>query len=246
MQPSAKANPPDRARWRIVGGILGLVGTAVWVVGVSHYMLPLPLRYWVIWFVGALVVALFSVLLLVAGRPWTLLGAGGLLSMGLYGTPVYFAGLMDLRGSGWTGNAVYGGDAAELAASLIALAGGVVAFVGRERRSRPPVRVVAIEYADTAEVVPAVVHIPGLKYPLNDWWGGVRTHARGAEVTLDDILRDPRYVPFDLELPRDWEYGYLTAQDGMTRFVYGEPPKDWWKEWPQERRPDADSPGGES
>jgi len=143
MQPSAEANPPDRARFRIVGGILGLVGTAVWVVGVSHYMLPLPFHYWIIWFVGALVVALFSVLLLVAGRRWTLLGAGGLLSMGLYGTPVYFAGLMDLRGSGWTGNAVYGGDAAELAASIIVLVGGVVALLGRERERATIVNAIA-------------------------------------------------------------------------------------------------------
>jgi len=114
MQPSADSQtgtkPPDRAPWRIIGGILGLVGAAVWVAGVFHCFLPLHPGFWVsaVFLIGALVLALFSVLLLVAGRLWTLLWAGGLLSMGLYGTLVTLATLMDLRRDESTWDTLHG------------------------------------------------------------------------------------------------------------------------------------------
>jgi len=147
MQPSAdpsvEMSPPTRSRWPIIGGILGLVGAVVWVAATLHYS-SVAGGFWNWAFLLALplVAALSAVVLLAARKPWTLLGAGGLLAAGLYATIDNLSVLM-VRHQASTGQSLAGlADFMKnldrvaqlhLAAAVVVLVGGVVGLLGRHR-----------------------------------------------------------------------------------------------------------------
>jgi hypothetical protein len=43
-------------------------------------------------------------------------------------------------------------------------------------------------------------------------------------VVPEDVLHWPGWRPLTMELPKDWQEGYLRAVGGKVEFVYGEPP----------------------
>ena len=135
---------PDRARFRIIGGILGLVGAAVRLAGTIYWLGPynVGFRNWVGALAWPLIVALFSVLVLAAGRRWPLLGAGGLLSLGLYIIWVFFPAYVDLLKEGSQGWSRSRWDVTSvLVAGGIVLVGGLVALLERDRERATTVNV---------------------------------------------------------------------------------------------------------
>lgn len=87
-------------------------------------------------------------------------------------------------------------------------------------------KVLAVENVDDAEPLEAI--LLDEKKPqlgLIGWWSNYAWESIQRHVTLEDLLRDPKWRGFDMELPHDWEEGYLRAVKGRVEFVYGKPPK---------------------
>ncbi len=120
-----------------IGGILGLVGAAVRLAGSIYWLSPrdIGFRNWLGDLAWPLLVAFFSALILAAGRSWSLLGAGGLLSLGLYSIWAFVPTVIDFLVKPeppWWDR--YRWDFASiLVAGGIVVVGGIVAFLGRDR-----------------------------------------------------------------------------------------------------------------
>ena len=119
-----------------IGGILGLVGAAVGLA--ATFFVPNVGGFWgwMGWVAWPLVAGLFAVLALLLRKRWPLFGVGGSVSMGAYGIVAYLSQLMmflDLQSDSSSWGPYRRAAATGLAASAIVLAGGLVAFFGRER-----------------------------------------------------------------------------------------------------------------
>jgi hypothetical protein len=87
------------------------------------------------------------------------------------------------------------------------------------------VRIVAVEAADSLAPLEAI--LVDLKRPhlgLMLWWGGYAWETLERGVTLENVLDDPTYRRHEMEVPDDWEEGYLRADRGVVEFIYGTPP----------------------
>jgi hypothetical protein len=119
-----------------IGGILGLVGAAVGLAATLFVPNVGGFWGWMGWLAWPLVAGLFAVLALLLRKRWPLFAVGGLVSMGVYGIVAYLSELMmvlnlqsDSPSWGHYGRAAATG----VAASAIVLAGGLIAFLGREQ-----------------------------------------------------------------------------------------------------------------
>jgi hypothetical protein len=55
-----------------------------------------------------------------------------------------------------------------------------------------------------------------------EWW--VEYASQTISFTPEDAVRQPGWRPLTMELPKDWQEGYLRAIGGNVEFVYGNPP----------------------
>lgn len=55
--------------------------------------------------------------------------------------------------------------------------------------------------------------------------GGYAWESLEEAVPLETALDDPRFRHVDLDLPKDWEEGYLVLAEGQPLFRYGTPPE---------------------
>ena len=84
------------------------------------------------------------------------------------------------------------------------------------------VTVVAVEDVETAAPIEAILVRRGDK-DLIRWWGGYAWE--GLEINDLDLVVDQNPLQkFEMELPKDWEEGYLVANEGTISFTYGSPP----------------------
>ena len=84
----------------------------------------------------------------------------------------------------------------------------------------------AVEKAFEAAPLEAVV--VDRRHPdrgLIGWWGGYAQELIERYVDIEQLLQDDKWKSFELDLPKDWEEGYLEARNGEISFVYGKPPK---------------------
>lgn len=101
-------------------------------------------------------------------------------------------------------------------------------------------RVVAVEKADDAAPVEAVVVSEDRPRQFLGWWGGYASETIdiGSVETL--VQGDPKWRPFEMDLPSDWEEGYLASTSGRIEFVRGPVPVrtewltvrragEWWR-----------------
>src|SRR5437016_10389321 len=56
-----------------------------------------------------------------------------------------------------------------------------------------------------------------------EWWGGYASQV--VNHTPEEVAGLPGWRPFAMELPRDWQEGFLKATGGEVRFVYGRQPR---------------------
>jgi hypothetical protein len=93
------------------------------------------------------------------------------------------------------------------------------------------VKVVAVEAIQSGAPLEAVlVDLDKPERGLMVWWGGYAWETLAPKVMVGDVLsEEPSLRPAEMELPNDWEEGYLKAADGEISFVYGRPPgrNDW-------------------
>jgi hypothetical protein len=84
-------------------------------------------------------------------------------------------------------------------------------------------RVVAVEPKDEGAPLEAIL-LKATFGPteLIRWWGGYASES--LDTQLEQILGDPAWRAYEMDLPDDWEEGYLTARAGVIRFEYGNPP----------------------
>ena len=89
-------------------------------------------------------------------------------------------------------------------------------------------RVVAVE--DLAHGAPIEAVLFPDEHPeqgLIHWWSGYASEPLESHITPDVIAAQwPTWKLHEMELPDDWEEGYLRAVDGLVEFVYGKPPSD--------------------
>jgi hypothetical protein len=86
------------------------------------------------------------------------------------------------------------------------------------------VKVIAVENVESAE--PAEAILVNLKHPergLIRWWEGMAQEALSKAYTVERVLSDPSWRQVEIELPRDWESGYLRIIEGRVEFVHGRP-----------------------
>ena len=128
---------PDAGSRRIAGGILGLVGAIGFIAATFHYVGAYHNNIWDLlgWFVWPVTVTLFSVAVLATARRWPLLGAGGLLALGLWGVMAYATLLGSLLQTSPAWDAYARQAAAHAVSSLVVLAGGGLAFLARGRKT---------------------------------------------------------------------------------------------------------------
>lgn len=90
-------------------------------------------------------------------------------------------------------------------------------------------RVVAVEDAGTAAPVEAIVVDEERPKWFLTWWGGSAVERTDIGSVEALVAGQQGWRAEDLELPEDWENGYLASQDGSIAFVYGDPPQreDW-------------------
>jgi hypothetical protein len=60
---------------------------------------------------------------------------------------------------------------------------------------------------------------------LMRWWEGLAWETLDPSATFEAIIADSDSRQYDMELPKDWECGYLRAVEGKVEFVRGRPPK---------------------
>lgn len=83
-------------------------------------------------------------------------------------------------------------------------------------------KVLAVEATDQAAPVEAVV--PDSKKAergLIIWWGGYGWETVHPRVKLEHVLSDGRYRRHEMDLPNDWEEGYLTAAGARSTSYTG-------------------------
>ena len=51
-------------------------------------------------------------------------------------------------------------------------------------------------------------------------------HSRSPPTFAQSVPDWPGWRALSMELPNDWEEGYLRAINGVVEFVYGKPPPD--------------------
>jgi len=136
--PDASTGPrlSSRDRWRIVGGLLGLIGSGIgfvgtWGFGLAYYFFDS--KRWLPWF---LALAVLSVFVLALRSRWpVVVGAAGLLVGGACCMVRAVLLLANLRSSGFGGQDL---AVVALVASIFAVLGGLLVLVGQEReRGRP-------------------------------------------------------------------------------------------------------------
>jgi hypothetical protein len=49
---------------------------------------------------------------------------------------------------------------------------------------------------------------------LIEWWGGYASQSISKTIRPEDVRRWPGWRPLTMELPKDWEEGYLRATGG--------------------------------
>lgn len=87
-------------------------------------------------------------------------------------------------------------------------------------------KVVAVAKVDEAEPLEAI--LLDEKKPhlgLIGWWSGYAWETIEHHVTVEELLSDSRWRTLEMDLPANWEEGYLRAHNGQVEFVYGKPPK---------------------
>jgi streptomycin 6-kinase len=85
-------------------------------------------------------------------------------------------------------------------------------------------RVVAVEAKDDAAPLEAMLLESGRHgEKLVHWWEGHASET--VDTQLDTILRHREWRAHEMDLPDDWEEGYLKAEGGVIRFEHGRPPK---------------------
>lgn len=96
-------------------------------------------------------------------------------------------------------------------------------------------RVVAVEYGALAPPVEAILlaeEASGAR--MMRWWGGLAWETLDNSEHDDVLLDTANWRRVDIELPHDWESGYLKPVEDGVEFVYGRQPTraDWeQKRW---------------
>jgi hypothetical protein len=90
---------------------------------------------------------------------------------------------------------------------------------------KSPVKLIAVQDEPDAEPLNAILVQTGKRRRwLIEWWGGYASQTLSSEVSPEDVLAWPGWRSFTLELPADWEEGYLRSERGDVQFVYGKAP----------------------
>lgn len=91
--------------------------------------------------------------------------------------------------------------------------------------------VIAVERDATVPPVEAlVVRDSARGRTLLRWWGGLSWETLHDSEFEGAIADESNWQRFEIDLPDDWEDGYLTPmKDGALKFVYGRQPRreDW-------------------
>jgi hypothetical protein len=91
--------------------------------------------------------------------------------------------------------------------------------------SRGSVTLIAVEEASDAEPLSAIlVETRRGRRWLIEWWGGYASQTLSGDLRPADVLAWPGWRPFTIEIPQDWEEGYLRSERGQVEFVYGRQP----------------------
>jgi hypothetical protein len=85
-------------------------------------------------------------------------------------------------------------------------------------------RVIAVRDEPDDEPLEAILLETGKTRRLIEWWGGYASGLVSDTTRPEDVLEWHGWRPFTMELPEDWEEGYLRASGGEVSFVYGRPP----------------------
>lgn len=85
----------------------------------------------------------------------------------------------------------------------------------------PRMKVIAIEDADTWPVEAVLADLDDPEGPLLRWRQGPRAHATTLDVR--ELLGDGSWRFVDLDLPPNWEEGYVASWRGKVGFVRGTP-----------------------
>lgn len=85
-------------------------------------------------------------------------------------------------------------------------------------------RVIAANDAGSSGPVSAILirSLPD-RHELIRWWGGYEWEILEESVPAQTSFNDHGYREVSLLLPRNWESGYLTLDEGQVRFRYGSP-----------------------
>jgi hypothetical protein len=67
--------------------------------------------------------------------------------------------------------------------------------------------------------------------PLHRWREGALSDA--PEIEVDEVLADPSWRWLNVDLPANFEHGYIASWKGEAKFVRGVPPAipRWWPRW---------------
>lgn len=82
------------------------------------------------------------------------------------------------------------------------------------------VEVIAVRDESDAEPLEAILLQTGRRRRLLlEWWGGYASGAVSKNVQPEDVLSWPGWRPLAMELPYDWQEGYLRAVGGNVEFI---------------------------
>jgi hypothetical protein len=88
------------------------------------------------------------------------------------------------------------------------------------------IQVIAFREDPEAELIDAIVlQRRRWRRSLIEWWGGYATGPISRSVSPEDVLEWDGWRTLALELPEDWQEGYLRAAGGTVEFVYGRQPE---------------------
>lgn len=86
-------------------------------------------------------------------------------------------------------------------------------------------RIIAIKESSAGAVDAVLIDTERPEDPLVEWWGGYASQAVSESVHPEDIASWEGWRQFEMDLPADWEEGYLRSVGGEIEFVLGTPPK---------------------
>ena len=87
-------------------------------------------------------------------------------------------------------------------------------------------QIIAVWDEQNAEPLGAVMLRTGTaRRLLIGWWGGRKWETLPDDVSPEDVTQWPGWRSLIMELPSDWEKGYLRAVGGEVQFVAGRPPR---------------------